>query len=242
MTEPEDKSAAPPQPAGQAVSAANAKSAMKEALRLVKKMGIGAASLLKRLKKDRSPQAMLNTLEESVGTNRQQREEASARVERLFREIAEKKKAFAAAPKARQRILEKELRSRLAEYKAAERQLDVYLENERVLSTVKGRLGEIMAYGMRGISEIAIDDITDEIEDKVAEAEAVADATRDLEKAGRRRERESDKEDLWAELGEFDGEAAASSLDKELAGFDAEETPKRKEPKTPAEPEKESTD
>lgn len=199
---------------------AKAKKAMKETLSLVKKLGTGAVDLLGKLKKDKSPQAMLETIEASRDINVKQREAASARVERLFHEITEKKKAFKSAPKARQRVLEMELRSRMSEYKASERELSVLLENERVLSTVKGRFHEILAYGMRGISEIAIDDLTDDVEDAAAEADSVIDATRDLEKAGRRRERESDTESFWDELDGFEveDEAEDSSQESEARG------------------------
>ena len=206
------------------IDPAKAKAAMQEALRLVKKLGVGAQALLAKLRKDRSPQAMMATLDQSLQANRAQRDEAAGRVERLFNEIAEKKKAFQAAPKARQRVLELELRTRLSEYKAAERQLAVLLENERVLATVQGRMTEIAAYGIRGVSEAAIDEVTDEIEERASEAEGVADATRELEKAGRRRERESEREDMWSELEGFDSEAP-SPLAGELAGFDAPEAP-----------------
>jgi len=183
---------------------AKARKAMKDALRMVKKLGAGAGGLLARLKKDKSPEAMLATLESSLDVNRTSREEASGRIERLFREVADKKKAHASAPKARQRVLEMELRSRLSEYKATESELKVLLENEQVLCTVKGRLHEIIAHNLRGISEVAIDRVIDDIEDSVSEADAVLDAAQELEKAGRRRTRETDEESLWDELSAFD--------------------------------------
>jgi len=147
---------------------------------------------------------MLATIETAIGSNRTRREEVSARVERLFNEISEKKRAYATAPKARQRVLEMELKSRLSEYKAAERELGVLLENERVLSSVKGRFNEILAYDLRGISESLIDEITDDIEDRAADADAVVGAVKDLENAGRRRELDDDTESLWDELAAFD--------------------------------------
>ena len=203
--------------------AGNAKKAMKEAIRIAGKLGSGAADLLRRMKKDRSPEAMIRTLDENTSANTARREEVSGRVERVYHEIAAKKAEYQKAPKARQRILEAELRSLLSTYKASERELNILLENERNLSLIKGRLNEVAAYGMSGVSEILIDDVIDDIEAKVTEAEAVADATRDLEKAGKRKQREEDTEDLWTALGEFGEEEQPSGLTEDLAGFEVEQ-------------------
>lgn len=213
--------------------AGNAKKAMKEALRLAGRLGSGAADLLRRLKKDRSPQAMIETLDKDLSSNTARREEVSGRVERLYRDIASKKGEYQKAPKARQRVLEAELRSMLSTYKAAERELNILLENERNLSLIKGRLNEVAAYGMAGVSEELIDDVIEDIEDKVSEAEAVADAARDLEKAGRRKGREGEREDLWAELDEFGEGEKPGGLTEELAGFDEERAKKTPSPETP---------
>lgn len=210
--------------------AGNAKKAMKEAIRIAGKLGSGAADLLRRMKKDRSPEAMIRTLDENTSANTARREEVSGRVERVYHEIAAKKAEYQKAPKARQRILEAELRSLLSTYKASERELNILLENERNLSLIKGRLNEVAAYGMSGVSEILIDDVIDDIEDKAGEAEAVADAARDLEKAGRRKQREEDTEDLWAALGEFGEEERPSGLGEELAGFESAGKAKSEEP------------
>ncbi len=204
-------------------TAGNGRQAMKEALRLVGKLGAGAAELLGRLKKDRSPEAMLATLDERLAKNTARREDVSGRVERLHREITAKKTEYQKAPKARQRILEAELRSMLSTYKAAERELNILLDNERNLSLVKGRVNEVAAYGMAGVSESIIDDVIDDIEDKVADAEAVADAARDLEKAGRRRDRAEDSEALWAELGDFGETEKPGVLPEALAAFEEDE-------------------
>ena len=112
----------------------------------------------------------------------------------------------------------------LSSYRATERELKVLLENEAVLSQTRGRMQEVLAYGMAGVTETQIDDVIDEIEESVEVAEGRLDATRDLEKAGRRRERASEKESLQEQLGEFD-EAGSSTLEEELADF--EETPGR---------------
>lgn len=216
------------------LDAAGIKKAMKDALVFAQKLGAGAATLLQKLKKDKSPQAMIATVEGHLAANITKRAEVSGRVERLYDEIAAKKKAFASAPKARQRVFEVELKSMLSTYKTAERELSILLDNERSLSLIKGRLNEIVAYGMTGVKESLIDDVIDEIEGKVADADAILDATRDLEKAGRRRDSESDSEDLWTELDGF-GEQEIRKPDVEFpsdAGESAEhaaQVRKRKE-------------
>ena len=45
------------------------KKIMTETLALVKKLGVGAVELLKKIKKDKSPQAMIKTIEESLAAN-----------------------------------------------------------------------------------------------------------------------------------------------------------------------------
>ena len=198
-----------PEQADQAKTAeqkAKFKLVMKDVLGRVQRMGAGAADLFKRLKKDKSPEAMMETLEQSLEANRMRREETSRRVEQVHDLITRKKAEHAKASPARKRVLEAELKSLLTEYKTTERQLNILLENERNLSQVKGRLNEITAYGMAGVSEDAIDDLIEDIEEHVSEAEARTDAARDLEKAGRRREREGDSENLWDELAAFDEE------------------------------------
>ncbi len=216
------------------VSKQRAKKAMSATLQIVRKLGTGAGDLWKRLRKSKTPQEMLDELGTGLDANRARRESVSARVEELHGKIAAKKKEHAAAGKARQRILEAELRSMLTEYKAAERELNVLLENERVLSQVRGRMNEMLAYDMAGIGEDFIDDVAVDIEDRVADAEGRMDASRDLEKAGRRRERESDREDLWDALGEFDDAPVATAdsdaesgstvdISEELKAFDLDD-------------------
>ena len=202
-----------------------ARNIMNSTMTALKKAGVFAGDLMSRLKKDDSPEAMLKTLEEGLAANRTQREQAAGRVEALHGQIVAGKKNLATASPARKKIVETELRSRLAEYKSAENQLSVLLENERVLSTVQGRLLEVVSYGLATVTEDQIDDVVDRIEEAVSEAEGRLSATRDLEKAGKRRDREQDTEQLMDELAAFDEEPAEaeSSLDKELAGFD--ETP-----------------
>lgn len=192
------------------VDSQKVKKVLVETFSLLKRAGGGAIELLRKLKKDKSPAAMLKNIEESADANRKRREEVSLRVKALHKEIVEKKKAFATASPMQKRILEKELAARIAEYEAAERELTVLLENEKVLSQVKGRLMEVSSYGMAGVDEDRIEDLIDEVEEAVAAAEGRTGAARDLEKAGRRRESEDAHDDLMDKLALFgDGEEDA---------------------------------
>ncbi len=228
-----------------------AKKAMKATLEIVRKLGGGAGELWKRLRKTKSPQEMIDELAAGLDANRQRRETVSARIENLHARIVAKKQEHASAGKARQRILEAELRSLLAEYKTAERELNVLLENERVLSQVCGRMNEMLAYDLAGVSEDLIDDVALDIEEKAAEADGRLDASRDLEKAGRRRSREADGEGLWDALSEFDEESTAAAttesqekdrvkidISEELQAFESELKTEPSAP-TPPEPERE---
>ena len=221
-------------------SAAATKKVMATTLERVKKLGTGAGELFRKLKKDKSPEAMMATLDQAVEANEQRREGVSAKLETLYEEILAKKKQYAAAPKARKRILEAELKSKLASYKASERELKILLENEQVLSQVRGRFDEMGAYDMAGVTEDLIDDVAFDIDERAGDADARMDAARALEKAGRRRERESDRESLFEELADFDEEETASALDEELATFgEFTPDPEPKQRETRPEPEKE---
>ena len=186
------------------LTGAKARKVMKETVNLAKKMGGGASDLVQKLKKDSSPESMIATFDESLNANVERRRKLSAKLEDLGSKIAARKKDFAKMPPARKRIVESELRSMLAEYKAGEKELSVLLENERILHQVKGRLGEMIAYGLAGVSEEAIDDVATSLEDQVLDAEGRADAARELDKSGQRREQEADTESLWDELADFE--------------------------------------
>ena len=149
-------------------------------------VGKGAASLVDRVRGVRDPDEAISELDAQLAANRERREPLSARFERLYGEIAAKKKVFMSAPPAKKKILELELRGLIAEYKGIERQLAVYFENERMLNTVRARTLELTAMGLRKLSEKDIDKLTDKIEDAACDADDVSDAMRDLEKAGKR--------------------------------------------------------
>lgn len=196
------------------VSPERKKQAMKETLRLIGTLGKGIADKLRNLVKAKTPQEMIDELESQHEANRTRREGSSQKLESLYSRIAKKKKQYATAPKARQRVLKMELKGLLSDYKAQERTLGILLENERAIGVVRSRLEEVLAYGLSDVNEDLIDDVTDRLDEAADEAEGRLDALSDLERAGRRRERESERESLWDELDGF-GEEDTSSEPEE---------------------------
>ena len=172
------------------------------------KAGKLAGDLVRRIRNEKDPEEMLKSLDASLVANKEKRQPIFDRNTALAAEIGAKKKAYEAAPPARKKMLELELRNLLAEYKANERQLTAFFENENALTVVRGRLLEQIALGMQTLKEDDIDKLTDDIEDAVADAENIAGAVRDLDKAGKRRE--SDDADSFADaLAAFDAPDAA---------------------------------
>ena len=167
------------------------------------KAGKLAGDLVHRIRNVKDPEEMLKTLDASIAANKERRLPLFDRNTALAAEIAAKKKVYVAAPMARKKMLELELRNLLAEYKANERQLTALFDNEHSLTVVRGRLLEQVALGMQTLKEDDIDKLTDDIEDAVSDAESISDAVRDLDKAGKRHER--DDADAFAdELAAFD--------------------------------------
>ena len=217
------------QPVNEATKLERAKAAMTMALGLARKLGAGAASLLAKLKQDKSPEAMMKTIESAAAANQGRSADIAAKVESLYNEVVAKKALYEKAPPARKKTLEAELKTRLSAYKATEREYQVLLENERVLAEVKGRMMEVMAYGMAGVDEVQIDRLIDEVEEQVAAAEGRVDAARALEKAGRRRERESDQESFEEQLAGFETVGTASESPDRAAAPRAGEPAAREE-------------
>ncbi len=211
--------------------AGNAKRAMHGALGMMRKVGQGTTALIKKVRKDRSPAAMIAAIDAQLEQTAARKDQAAAEVEALHGRIMAKKAEFKSASKARQEILEAELKSLLISYNAAKRTYKILLENEQHMSLVKGRLGEVGAYGTTPVSESLIDDVIESLETAADEAEGVADAARDLEKAGKRREREDDKESLWDALAMFEEDGPedrvpeASTAPVEPAGAVEEKKP-----------------
>lgn len=194
---------APTVPASVNLTVEQKKTAARAALDAISKLGAGFAGLVKKLSGIQDPQEMIDSFGAALDANRARREPLAARHEALFRTIAEKKKVWQAAPAARKKILELELKTLLSEYRGLERQLAAYYENERTLVTVRTRVEEVVALEMRKVSERQIDRLADKLDDAVSAAEDAGDALRDLENAGKRRE-----------------DGGAESLEDALAGFD----------------------
>lgn len=170
-----------------------------------------AGDLVRRIRNEKDPEEMLKSLDASLAANREKRQPIFDRNAALAAEIGAKKKAYEAAPPARRKMLELELRNLLAEYKANERQLTAFFENENALTVVRGRLLEQIALGMQTLKEDDIDKLADDIEEAVSDAENISDAVRDLDKAGRRRERDGDADSFADELAAFDTPSAAEN-------------------------------
>ena len=192
-----------------AASGDRVKKAWSECASLAGKLGGGIKSLWAKIHPDRSPTAMLATLNESLEGNRARLGEMKPELDRIYREIVEKKKVYQTAAPVRQRLLKVELQTLMARYKGLEREFAILCENERSIETVKGRFLEVLAYGLRGkLDADMVERLTDNIEDKVDDAEDVQDALGDLERAGKRTDRTTG--DFDAELAGFDGELGIS--------------------------------
>jgi len=202
-----------------------AKKAMAETLALAGKIGTGLKGLWAKIHVDRSPEAMLGSLNSGLDENRVRREKTSSEMEALHGVIASKKKAYESAAPVRQRMLKTELQTLMTQYKSLEREFMLLSENEQTILTVKGRFMELIAHGLRGkVDENLIDRLADDIEDKTGDAESVQDAMGDLEKAGRRKDREGG--DFESELAGF-GEAGDRSQETEVRSQNEEETEDR---------------
>ena len=197
-----------------------AKKAMAETVALAGKLGAGVKGLWAKIHVDRSPEAMLGSLNGSLDENRARREKVAAEMGVVNGQIVEKKKAYEGASPVRQRMLKTELQTLMAHYKSLEREFLLLSENEQTILTVKGRFMELIAHGLRGkVSEDLIDRLAEDIEEKAGDAESVQDAMGDLEKAGRRRDREA---------GDFDAELAAFG-EPEVAACAPEEAKREQE-------------
>lgn len=180
------------------------------------KLGQGAGQLAKKISGYKSPEEAMNEIDSQIETNRARREPAVKRYEELYGQIVQKKKAYQVAPAARKRILELELKSMIAEYQSLERQVAAYLNNEMILTKVKGRMCELVAMSLKTVKEDDIDKLIDKVDDAVASDEDIDGAMADLDKAGSRREHD--------DAGAFE-EALAGFGDElpETPGFDVSE-------------------
>ena len=194
-----------------AASSDRVKKAWSECASLAARLGGGMKTLWAKIHPDRSPTAMLATLNESLDGNRKRLGEMKPDLDQIYREIVAKKKEYQSAAPVRQRLLKIELQTLMSRYKGLEREFSILCENERSIETVKGRFLEVLAYGLRGkLDTDMVDRLSDSIDDKAEDAEDVQDALVDLERAGRRTDRASD--DFDAELAGFDGELGISGV------------------------------
>ncbi len=169
------------------------------------KAASGLKALWSKIHPDRSPAAMIESLNATLSANRARLETLKPELEKAYAAIVAKKAVWQKAPEARKRILKAELETLLARYKGLEREFNVLNENTRTVEAVKGRYLEVLAYELRGkLDEDQVDDLSGLVDEKAEEADGVQDALRDLEKAGHRKDR------------------ADTSLEDELAGFDGD--------------------
>lgn len=197
------------------------KSAWSACATLAGKLGGGVKALWAKIHPDRSPSAMLATLNESQAGNRKRLGELKPEIDGVYREIVAKKKEYQSAAPVRQRLLKIELQTLMARYKGLEREFAILCENERSIEMVRGRFLEVLAYGLRGsLDTDMVERLADDIEDKADEAEDVQDALGDLERAGRRADRSSD--DFDAELAGFDGELGLTGNATEINSHEKE--------------------
>ena len=182
------------------------KSAWSACAALAGKLGGGIKAMWAKIHPDRSPAAMLATLNENQAGNGRRLGELKPELDRTYREIVAKKKEYQTAAPVRQRLLKIELETLMVRYRGLEREFSILCENERSIEMVKGRFLEVLAYGLRGnLDTDMVERLTDDIEGKTDEAEDVQDALADLDRAGRRTDRAPS--DFDAELAGFDGDA-----------------------------------
>jgi len=181
------------------------KKAMTECSSLAAKLGGGVKALWAKVHPDRSPEAMLASMNGSLAENRRRLDEVKPELDRVYAEIVAKKKVYQAASPVRQRLLKVELQTLMARYQGFEREFSILCENERSLETVKSRFLEVLAYGLRGkLDADTVDRLADDLEGKAEDAEDVQDALADLDRAGARKSRSSD--DFDAALEGFEGD------------------------------------
>lgn len=205
-------SAAQEEEIAKAASGDRVKKAWSECSALAGRLGGGIKTLWAKIHPDRSPSAMLATLNESLAGNQKRLGDLKPELDRVYREIVAKKREYQSAAPVRQRLMKVELQTLMSRYKGLEREFSILCENERSIETVKGRFLEVLAYGLRGKLDIdMVDRLSDTIDDKATDAEDVQDALGDLERAGKRTDRLSD--DFDAELAGFDGELGISDVE-----------------------------
>ena len=189
-------------------------------------LGKSAGALAKKLSGIKSTDEALREIEEQIAENRARREPVAKRYDELYKLIVAKKKLYQTAPPARKKILEMELKGLVAEYQSLERQMTAYLNNETILTKVKGRMCELVAMNLKNVSEDQIDKLTEQIEDAADESENLDGAIDELDKAGVRREHEDTSfEDALSAFGDDIPEESTTEapVDVPLPGIGDEE-------------------
>lgn len=195
---------------------------------LAGKAAEGLKSLWAKVHPDRSPGAMVESLNSTLAANRERLAALKPQLEKAYAEIVARKAAWQKAPEVRKRLLKAELETLMARYKGLEREFSVLNENTRTAEAVKGRYLEVLAYELRGkLGEDQVDDLSGLVDEKAEEAENVQDALGDLEKAGRRKDRtDASFED---ELAGFDGELSFDEATESEGTTDREREPVKRD-------------
>ena len=176
--------------------------ARNEELKILKKLGGGNKKLVGRLKRDRSPVAILNTMEQQEKEIEECRKKISVKLESLYKTIVSKKKEREQAFPDRKCILDAELMSLLTQYKVLERQLDVFRENECLLEQMKDLFMECLDYDMRRIDEMQVAHFNKYLKEKGIDSKTEKNSSADSKKADKCH-LNSDEFDLDAELEKF---------------------------------------
>lgn len=198
--------------AGRELPAARKESIVKSIVEFAAKLGQSTGQLAKKISGYKSPAEAMDEIDSQIESIRARREPLAKRYEELYRQIVQGKKAYQSAPAARKKILELELKGKIAEYQSLERQMTACLNNETVMIKVRGRMCELVAMNLRSVSEADIDKLTDRVDAAAEASEDIDGAIGDLDKAGARRERD-------------DG----SAFEEALAGF-GDDLPKEPTP------------
>ena len=203
-------------------------------LKALGKLGTGFVGLLKSLKKqEQDPGAMLKSFEDNLDANQTRRKEAQARYDRLESDLRAKVAMHAKAAPQRRALLERELLTIKSGLDAAGRELNIFMGNERSLMAIAGKVREILAYKMSSLTEDQLDDIAIQVDEFADAAQGLQDATRDLERAGRERQVESDRDALSSLLADYGTETVGAT--PETPSVTPEPAAPAKRPEAPSE-------
>lgn len=210
------------------------KQAASFALKALGRLGTGFVGLLKSLKtQEQDPAAMLQSFEDHLAANQTRRQEAQARYDRMETDLRAKVALHGKVAPSRRALLERELLTIKSGLDAAGRELTILLGNERSLMAIEGKVRQMLAYRMAGVTEDQLDDIAIRVDEDADEAQGIQDATRDLERVGGERQVESDRDALSSLLADYAPEAADATL--ETPSVAPESAAPAKRPEAPSE-------